>query len=90
MISVYSMLFTLVLFSELSSHLVTAAVPANKVEDGVIEPDGLGSLLGDESLTEHAVAPPVYRRRLVVDSDERDEDGNPKIIVVSVSDITFL
>ncbi|KAG7225580.1 hypothetical protein INR49_004986, partial [Caranx melampygus] len=83
MISVYSVLFTLVLFSELSSHLVTAAIPANKLEDGVIEQDGLGSLLGNEPLTEHAMAPPVYRRRLVVDNDDRDEDRNPKIIVLS-------
>ncbi|XP_023275140.1 pro-MCH 2-like [Seriola lalandi dorsalis] len=83
MISVHSVLFTLVLFSELSSHLVTAAMPATKVEDGVIEQDGLGSLLVDEPMTEHGMVPPVYRRRLVVDNNDRDEDGNPKIIMVS-------
>ncbi|XP_071357892.1 pro-MCH [Trachinotus anak] len=83
MISVYSVLFTLVLFSELSSHIVTAAIPAPKVEDGEIEQGGLGSLLGDESMSDHAVVPPMYRRHFVLDNNDRDEDGNPKVIMVS-------
>ncbi|XP_029351550.1 pro-MCH [Echeneis naucrates] len=73
MTSVYSVLFTLVLFSELSSHVATA---------GAIERDGLGSLLGDQPMTEHATVPLTYRRRLVM-NDNRDDDGNPKIIVGS-------
>ncbi|XP_042258609.1 pro-MCH isoform X1 [Thunnus maccoyii] len=83
MISIYSVLFTLVLFSELSSHLVTVAMPASKIEDGETEQDGLGSLLGDGPMTEQAVVPPMYRRSLVLDSNIRDDDGNPKIIIVS-------
>ncbi|XP_029318067.1 pro-MCH [Cottoperca gobio] len=81
MISVYSVLYTLVLFSELSSHLVTVAMPATKVEDGVMEQDGL--FLGDELMTEPAVVPPAYRRHLVLNTNVRDEDGSPKIIIVS-------
>lgn len=80
MISLYSVLYTLVLFSELSSHLVTVAMPANKVEDGVPEDDGVGLLLGDEPVTEPDVVPPVYRRGRVMDEDE-----SPRIIIVSVS-----
>ncbi|XP_031714972.1 pro-MCH [Anarrhichthys ocellatus] len=70
MISVYSVLYTLVLFSELSSHSVSVAMPASKVEDGVPEQDGF--FLGGETMTD-----------LVLDNDMRDEDGSPKIIIVS-------
>lgn len=86
MISVYSVLFTLVLFSELSSNLVTVAIPSSKAENGITQQDGLGSLLGDEPLTEEDMVPRMYRRSLVLDDDVRDENGNPKIFVVSVSD----
>ncbi|XP_051248920.1 pro-MCH [Dicentrarchus labrax] len=82
MISVYSVLYTLVLFSELSSHLVTVAMPASQVEDSVPEQEGLGLLLGDQPMTEPALIPSVYRRSRVMD-DNSEEDGNPKIIIVS-------
>ncbi|XP_028426288.1 pro-MCH [Perca flavescens] len=81
MISVYSVLYTLVLFSELSSHLVTVAMPATKGEDGVTEQDGL--FLGDESMTAPAGVPLSYRRNLMLDTNAMDEDGSPKIIIVS-------
>lgn len=74
MISASSFLYTLVLFSGLSSRSVTVAMPAAKIED-----EGLGLLLGDEP----AVVPPVYRRMDVQGSSPRD--GRSKIIVVSVS-----
>ncbi|XP_038595065.1 pro-MCH [Micropterus salmoides] len=83
MMSVCSVLYTLVLFSELSSHLVTVAMPATKVEDGITEQDGLGLFLGDEPMTEPAVVPPVYRRNRVLDNNVNDEDGSPKMIIVS-------
>ena len=84
MISVCSFLFTLVLFSELSSHSVTVAIPSAKVEDGMTEQDG--PLLGDEPLAEHAVIPRLYRRNFVLDNSVSDEDVIPKIIMVPVSD----
>nr|BAO58688.1 melanin-concentrating hormone precursor [Verasper moseri] len=83
MISVSSVLFTLVLFSELNSPLVTVASPTTKVEDGVIEQDGLSSFLGDEPMIEQAMVPPVYRGSLMLDNSIRDEDGNPKIFIIS-------
>lgn len=82
MISVCSFLYTLVLFSELSSHLVTVAMPATKVEDSATELDGLGLILGDEPMTDPSA---VYRRSQVLDNSVTDEDGRPKIIIVSVS-----
>lgn len=84
MISVCSFIYTLVLFSELSSHLVTVAMPATKVEDAT-EQDGLGLILGGESMTQPAEVPSVYRQNSVLDNGVRDEDGRPKIIIVSVS-----
>lgn len=74
MISACSFLYTLVLFSELSSHSVTVAMPPATVED-----EGLGLTLG----VEPAVVPPVYRRMDAPDSSQRD--GRSKVIVVSVS-----
>ncbi|XP_032361569.1 pro-MCH [Etheostoma spectabile] len=81
MISVYSVLYTLVLFSELSSHLVTVAMPAAKGDEGATEQNGL--FLGDESMTELAGVPLSYRRNLLLDTNARDEDGSPKILIVS-------
>nr|XP_046235007.1 pro-MCH [Scatophagus argus] len=83
MASVHSVLYTLVLFSELNSHLGTVAMPATKVEDVVTEQDGLGLILGDEPMTEPAVVPPVYRRSHLLDTNVRDEDGSPKMVIVS-------
>nr|BBO15486.1 melanin concentrating hormone 2 [Pseudopleuronectes yokohamae] len=83
MISVSSIVFTLVLFSELNSPLVTVASPTTKGEDGVIEQDGLSSFLGDEPMMEQAMVPPVYRGSLLLDNSIRDEEGNPKIFIFS-------
>lgn len=74
MISACSFLYTLVLFSELSSHLVAVAMPPAKVED-----EALGLALGDEL----AAVPHVYRPMDATDSGPRD--GRSKVIVVSVS-----
>uniref|UniRef100_A0A3Q3BVG5 Pro-MCH 2-like n=1 Tax=Haplochromis burtoni TaxID=8153 RepID=A0A3Q3BVG5_HAPBU len=76
MISVYSVFLTLLLFTELSSHSVTVAMPATNAEDGTTEEDSLGLILGDKSISEPAVIPPVFRQRRI-----RDEDGNPTIII---------
>ncbi|KAM9334668.1 pro-MCH [Symphorus nematophorus] len=83
MISVYSVLYTLVLFNELSSHLVTVAMPAAKIEDGATEQDAMGLILGGEPMTEPAMVPSAYRRSPVLDDNTRDEDGNLKIIILS-------
>lgn len=80
MLSVYSVLFTLMLFSELSSHLVTVAMPATKIEDSLTEQDALGSFLGDELMSEPVVVAPLHRQSLLLDN-VGDEDGNSKIIV---------
>ncbi|XP_072233826.1 pro-MCH [Leuresthes tenuis] len=81
MISIYSILFTLVLFSELGSHLVTVAMPSTKEEDGATEQDGIDSILGDMPMNEPAVVPQMYRRSLTLDNNVRD-DGTPKIVIL--------
>lgn len=87
MISACSFLSTLVLLSELSGHLLTVAMPAAKdANDGAMEQDGLGMILGDEVAVEAAGALPPYRRS----NSLKDEDQRPKIIIVSVSVISTL
>ncbi|XP_055368109.1 pro-MCH [Betta splendens] len=78
MISIYSLLLTVMLFSELSSHLVTVAMPATKTDNILTEQDAVGSILVDEPMSELVVVP--ERQRFMLDS-VRDEDGNPKFIV---------
>ncbi|XP_034529122.1 pro-MCH [Notolabrus celidotus] len=80
MVSLYSALYTLVLFSELSS--LTVAMPSTKAEDNVTEQDDIGFLLRDEPMSERAVVSPLYRRS-VLDNNAKDEDGSPKIIFIS-------
>lgn len=82
MISACSFLSTLVLLSELSGHLLTVAMPAAKDanDDGAMEEDGLGLILGNEAAVE---APPPYRRS----NSLKDEDQRAKIIIMSVSHV---
>ncbi|XP_068162967.1 pro-MCH isoform X2 [Antennarius striatus] len=82
MISVHSVLFALVLFSEMNSHFA-AAVPATIIEDDMADKDGLGLILRDDPMTELAVVPLMYRRNHALDNSLRDEDGSRKVITVS-------
>uniref|UniRef100_A0A3Q2E8Y8 Pro-melanin concentrating hormone n=1 Tax=Cyprinodon variegatus TaxID=28743 RepID=A0A3Q2E8Y8_CYPVA len=70
--SVYSLLFAIMLFSEMSSHLITVAMPAAAAE----EQEGLGSILAEEDMTERAAVPQTYRRSLPNDGTSRII-GNP-------------
>ncbi|XP_054876326.1 pro-MCH [Poeciliopsis prolifica] len=70
--SICSLLFALMLFSEMNSHLVTVALPS---EDGAAEQEGLDSFLAEDDVTEHALVPLTYRRSLT-------DDGTSKIIVI--------
>ncbi|XP_029902276.1 pro-MCH [Myripristis murdjan] len=83
MISVYSVLFALVLLSGLSGRSVTVGVPASKLDDGRTEQESLGSLLDDEAMKEDSMGPPLFRRSLIVESKVGDEDGKPKFIIFS-------
>lgn len=85
MISACSFLSTLVLLSELSGHLLTVAMPTAKDanDDGAMEEDGLGLILGNEAAVEAAAALPPYRRS----NSLKDEDQRAKIIIVSVSHV---
>ncbi|XP_026182236.1 pro-MCH [Mastacembelus armatus] len=81
MTTVFSVLFTLILFSDMSSHFLTIAMPATKVDDGRTDQDSLGFLLGDEPMTEPVLVPRVYRQSLMLDNNVRDEDKNTRLIM---------
>ncbi|XP_042366874.1 pro-MCH [Plectropomus leopardus] len=81
MTSVYSSLYSLLLFSQLSRLSVSVAMPSAKGEDGAMEQDGL--FLGAEPMAEPAVVSPVYRRSLVQETNEMNEDGSPKFFILS-------
>lgn len=81
MLSGSSFLYTLVLFSELSSHLF--AMPATTAEDSAREWDDLGLIVGDEPMTELDEILPLYRRNHLL--DDRNEEGRSTIMVVPVS-----
>lgn len=83
MISVSSVLITLVLSSVLSSHLVVVAMLETKGEDALMEQDSLGSLLGEESLTDRAMLPSAYANGLML-NNYRADDGNPNVLIFSV------
>lgn len=85
MISACSFISTLVLLSELSGHLLTVAMPTTKDanDDGAMEEDGLGLILGNEAAVEAAAAPLSYRRS----NSLKNEDQRAKIIIVSVSHV---
>lgn len=81
--SVFSVLVTLVLFSELSSRWVTVATPAKTIEDNRTEQDGLGLMLNDKPISEPAFSFLTQRRSIGLDNNIRDDKGTPQIIVLS-------
>lgn len=81
MSSVFSFLYTLVLLSRLSSHMVAVAQPASKLEDGPADGDVMGLIA---SIAKSA----AYRGSQVLDVSMRDEDRRPQIAFISVS-LTF-
>lgn len=87
MISFHSVLYALVLFSELSSDLATAMPTAN-IEDSAADQEGLGLILTDEPSAEPAAVLPGYRKGLMLDSSVRDGEEIPKIVIVPVSETT--
>ncbi|XP_068611565.1 pro-MCH [Brachionichthys hirsutus] len=82
MISLHSVLYALVLFSEMTSRSA-AAMPATAMEDNTAGRGGLDWIPRDDPMAGFAVVPPVYRRNHVPDNSVRDEDGSRKIIIVS-------
>lgn len=81
MMSAFSVLVTLVLFSELNSRLI--ALPSSKAEDAA-DQDGLDSVLDDESVMKAAMIRPTHRWSLMLDNNVKDEE-TPQLVVISVS-----
>ncbi|XP_041749217.1 pro-MCH [Coregonus clupeaformis] len=84
MISLYSVVFTLVLFSEFSTRLAVLAVPTGKLEEGRTEQESLRSILGEDTMSDNALAAPRFRREPILDNGlGLDEEGNTKIFILS-------
>lgn len=84
MISACSVLFTLVLFSELNGRLVTVALPSSSAEDAAADRVGLDGVLDDDSMLKPAIIRPTYRRSLTLDDNVKDEES-PQLVIISVS-----
>ncbi|XP_067110946.1 pro-MCH [Osmerus mordax] len=83
MISFHSAMFTLVLLCELSAHTVCQGEPTGKLEEAWMERQNLNSMLDDEAMAEPSLHVPAYRQSSIQDNRLEDEDGTPKIIVLS-------
>ncbi|XP_029617238.1 pro-MCH 2 [Salmo trutta] len=81
MISLYSVIFTLVLSSEFNTRSVVLAVPTGKLEEGRTEQESLRSILGEDMMSDNALAAPRFRQDLILDNGLGD--GNTKIIILS-------
>lgn len=83
--SVFSVLFTLVLFSNMKSCSVTAATFSAEAEDvPTADLESLDSVLGDdETMADRVWVPTMYRRNMMVNNVK--DDGTPKILIISVS-----
>ncbi|XP_038851279.1 pro-MCH [Salvelinus namaycush] len=83
MISLYSVIFTLVLFSEFNTRSVVLAVPTGKLDEGRTEQESLRSILGEDMMSDDALAAPRFRQDHILDNGQ--DDGNTKIIILSPS-----
>ncbi|KAF6722431.1 Pro-MCH [Oryzias melastigma] len=82
MMSACSVLFTLVLFSELNGRLVTVALPSSSAEDAAADRVGLDGVLDDDSMLKPAIIRPTYRRSLTLDDNVKDEES-PQLVIIS-------
>lgn len=85
MISIHSVMFTLVLLCEFSTHAVCQGIPTGKLEEGRLDRQNLNLMLDDEAIAEPSIHVPAYRQNSIQDNRLEDEDGTPKILILSVS-----
>ncbi|RVE56578.1 hypothetical protein OJAV_G00222390 [Oryzias javanicus] len=78
MMSAGSVLFTLVLFSELNGRLVAVA----NAEGAAADQDGLDAVLDDDAMLKPAIIHPTYRRSLTLDDNAKDEES-PQLVIIS-------
>uniref|UniRef100_A0A4W5LZT6 Pro-melanin-concentrating hormone n=1 Tax=Hucho hucho TaxID=62062 RepID=A0A4W5LZT6_9TELE len=83
MISLYSVIFTLVLFSEFNTRSVVLAEPTGKLDEGRTEQESLRLILGEDTMSDNALAAPRFRRDPVLDNGLGLGEGNTKIIILS-------
>ncbi|XP_010902154.1 pro-MCH [Esox lucius] len=84
MISLYTIIFTMVLFSEFSTHSVILAVPTSKLNEDKTEAESLISILGEDT-SDSAPAALRFRLEHIPENglDLGDEEGNTKIFILS-------
>lgn len=85
MIFLYSVIFTLVLFSEFNTRSVVFAVQTGKMDEGRTEQESLRSILGEDTMSDNALAAPRFIREPVLDNGLGDEEDNTKYLILSVS-----
>ncbi|KAL0962888.1 hypothetical protein UPYG_G00346770 [Umbra pygmaea] len=80
MFSLYTVIFIMVLFSELSTRSVILAVPTGMLDEDRTNPESLSSILGEDTMTNKAlVALGTAENGL----GSVGEEGNTKIFVLS-------
>ncbi|XP_055761586.1 pro-MCH isoform X2 [Salvelinus fontinalis] len=83
MIFLYSVIFTLVLFSEFNTRSFVLAVPTGKLDEGRSEQESMLSILGEDTMSDNALDAPRFRREPVLDNGLGDEEDNTKIVILS-------
>ncbi|KAJ0057029.1 hypothetical protein NL108_000862 [Boleophthalmus pectinirostris] len=81
--SLFSVLFTLVLFSELSSQWVAIASPASNAGDSTNEQEALDLMLNDQTISEPALAFLMHRSSTGLGTNIRDDKGTPQVNMLS-------
>ena len=87
MLSIYTAVFTLALLAEHKPLAASMVVGLSKLDEGRGDGDGgLSLLLGDEQPPDDLMQGiPTQRRLSLQDNRLGDEDGAPRIIILSVS-----
>ncbi|XP_020346565.1 pro-MCH isoform X1 [Oncorhynchus kisutch] len=83
MIFLYSVIFTLMLFSEFNTGSVVFAVQTGKLDEGRTEQESLRSIQGEDTMSDNTLAAPRFRREPVLDNGLGDEEDNTKYLILS-------
>ncbi|XP_052348320.1 pro-MCH isoform X1 [Oncorhynchus keta] len=83
MIPLYSVIFTLMLFSEFNTGSVIFAVQTGKLDEGRTEQESLRSILGEDTMSDNTLAAPRFRQEPVLDNRLGDEEDNTKYLILS-------
>ncbi|XP_030646119.1 pro-MCH [Chanos chanos] len=80
--SLYSLVFTLVLFAECSTLWANMALPAGTVSEETSEQESLSSMLGDDAVSDGSAGTLPSRRHPTMDGRLADEEGRKRILIL--------